>query len=181
MFKLNENYEIGRRSIKCDKISSFSAETSTVNTTISQICINIRREASIILLTNTSLDLNVEVNKKADFSRFADDFDTKLVILRPITSFSKNKLTTSSGKPLQVLSYAHIVTLKYNLLTSAKDTGDPSTGCDRDCVRRQREAHFYKNTKGKYHVRIMLKDVLGCGEHQKIYFWARLIIDTNKK
>ena len=42
-----------------------------------------------------------------------------------------------------------------------------SIGFDRDRNRRQRELTNNKNQKGKYHVRIMLKDVFGFAEHQE--------------
>ena len=69
MLKLNENYEIGRRILKRDYICYAPAETSTINTAISQIYINIPREDSVISLLNSYLDLNFEVVKKADDSR----------------------------------------------------------------------------------------------------------------
>ena len=47
MFKLNENYEVDRRILKCDHIRYSPAETSTINTPNSQIYINIPREDSV--------------------------------------------------------------------------------------------------------------------------------------
>ena len=64
MFKLNENYEVDRRILKCDYIRYSPAETSTINTPNSQICINIPREDSVIGLLNSYLDLSFEVIKK---------------------------------------------------------------------------------------------------------------------
>ena len=48
MFKLNENYEVDRRNLKCDSIRYIPAETSTRNTPNSQIYNNIPREVSVI-------------------------------------------------------------------------------------------------------------------------------------
>ena len=69
MFKLNENYEVDRRFLKCDYIVHSPAETSTINTPNSQLYINIPREDCVISLLKCYLDLNFEVIKKADDSR----------------------------------------------------------------------------------------------------------------
>ena len=68
MFKLNENYEVDRKNLKCDYIRYSPAETSTLNTPNSQIYINKPREDSVISLLNSYLDLDSEVIKKADDS-----------------------------------------------------------------------------------------------------------------
>ena len=75
MFKLNENYEMDRRILKCDFIRYSPAETSTINTPISQIYINITREDSVIRLLNIYLDLNFEVIKKLIIL----DIDTEII------------------------------------------------------------------------------------------------------
>ena len=64
MFKLNENYEVDRRILKCHYIRYSPAETSTINTPFSQIYIKIPREDSVNSLVNTYLDLSCEVIKK---------------------------------------------------------------------------------------------------------------------
>ena len=68
MFKLNENYEVDRRILKCDYIRYSPAETSTINTPNSQIYISIPREDSVISFLNSCLDINFEVIKKTDVS-----------------------------------------------------------------------------------------------------------------
>ena len=73
----------------------------------------------------------------------------------------------SSGKHLENIDHAHIVSLMYKLLTSSKGSDDLSIGFDRDCNRRQRELTNNKSQKGKYHVRIYLKDVFGFAEYQE--------------
>ena len=55
----------------------------------------------------------------------------------------------------------------YKLLTSSKGSDDLSICFDRDCNRRQRELTDNKSQKGKYHVRIYLKDVFGFAEYQE--------------
>ena len=62
---------------------------------------------------------------------------------------------------MEDINHAHIVSLKYKLITSARITDDFSISFDRDPGRRQRELPNKKTQKGKYHVRIILKDVIG--------------------
>ena len=81
--------------------------------------------------------------------------------------FINYKLTTSSGNHLEDVSHAHIVSLMYKLITTAKGCDDLSIGFDRDRTRRRNELTNNKNVKGKYHVRIYLKDVFGFAEHQE--------------
>ena len=73
----------------------------------------------------------------------------------------------SSGKHLENIDHAHIVSLLYKLLTSSKGSDDLSIGFDRDRNRRQRELTNNKTQKGKNHVRIYLKDVFGFAENQE--------------
>ena len=167
MFKLNEKYEVDRRILKCDYIRYSPAETSTINTPNSQIYINLPREDSVISLLNSYLDLSFEVIKRVDKSRYADGNDIRLVNLGPVALFSNFKLTTSSGKHLEGISHAHLVSLMYKLKTSSKDSNDLSTGFDQSRNRRRDELALNKNVKGKYHVKIMLKDVFGFAEHQE--------------
>ena len=167
MFKLNENYEADRRILECDYIRYSPAETSTINTPISQIYINIPREDSVISFLKSYLDINFEVVKRADNSRYGNGNDIRLVNLGPIALFSNFKLTTSSGKHLEEISHAQLVSLMYKLITSSKDSNDLSIGFDQSRNRRRDELALNKNIKGKYHVKIMLKDVFGFAEHQE--------------
>ena len=152
MFKLNENYEVDRRILKCDYIRYSPAETSTINTPNSQIYINIPREDSVFPLLNSYLDLNFEVIKRADNSRYANGNDIRLVIFGSDCFFSNFKLTTSSGKHLEDISHAHIISLMYKLITSSKDSDDLSIGFDHSRNRRRDELALNKNIKGKYHL-----------------------------
>ena len=167
MFKLNESYEIDRRILKCDYIRYSLAETSTINTPNGQIYINIPREDSVISLLNSYLDLSFEVIKKDDNSRYVNGNDIRLVNLGPIALFNNFKLTTSSGKHLEDISHAHLVSLMYKLITSSKDSNDLSIGFDNSRNRRRDELALHKNIKAKYHVKFMLKDVFGFAEHQE--------------
>ena len=167
MFKLIEKYEVDRRILKCDYKRCSPSEISTINTANSQIYINIPREDSLISLLKSYLDLNFDVVHAATNNRYADNNDIRLVNSAPIALFSNYKLPTSSGKHLEDVNHAHIVSLMYKLITSAKDTNDLSIGFDRDRNRRQRELTNNKNQKGEYHVRIYLRDIFGFSEYQE--------------
>ena len=167
MFKLSEKYSVNRDILKCDFIRYSPSEISTINTTNSQVYINIPREDCVISLLNSYLELNFDVLDAATNNRYADGNDIRLVNLGPISLFSNYKLTTSSGKHLENIDHSHIVSLMYKLLTSSKGSDDLSIGFDRDRGRRQRELTNNKTQKGKFHVRIYLKDVFGFAEYQE--------------
>ena len=167
MFKLNENYEVDRRILKCDYIRYSPAEASAINTPNSQTYIYIPREESVISLLNSYLDLNFEVIKKADSSRYANGKDIRLVYLAPIALFSNFKLTTSSGKQLEDNSHSHRVSLMCKLITSSKGSDDLYIGFDHSNGRLRDDMTNKKNEKGKFHLRIMLRDVFGFTEHRE--------------
>ena len=167
MFKLSENYEVDRRILKCDYIRYSPAEISTINTANSQIYINIPREDSVISLLNSYIELNFDVIRVDNSNRYVDANEIRLVNLGPIALFSNYKLTTSSGKHLEEISHAHIVSLMYKLLTSCKDGDDLSIGFDRNRDKRKRALTNNKNIKGRCHIRIYLKDIFGFAEHQE--------------
>ena len=167
MFKLNEKYEVDRRILKCDYIRYSPSEISTINTANSQIYINIPREDSLISLINSYFDLNFDVVRAGNNNRYVDNTEIRLVNLGPVALFSNYKLTTSSGKHLEEVSHAHIVSLRYKLITTARGRDDLSIGFDRDRDNRRNELTNNKNMKGKYHVRIYLKDVFGFAEHHE--------------
>ena len=81
--------------------------------------------------------------------------------------FSKFKLTTSSGEHLEDISHANFVSLLYKLIISNKGGDDLSIAFDRSSGRRRDDMTNNKNVKGKFHLRIMLKDVFGFAEHQE--------------
>ena len=167
MFKLSENYSVNRDNLKCDYIRYSPSEISTINTANSQVYINIPREDSVISLLNSYLESNFDVLHAATNNRYEDCNVIRLVNLGPIALFSNYKLTTSSGKHLENIDHAHIVSLMCKLLTSSKGSDDLSIGFDRDRNRRLRELSNNKTQKGKYHVRINLKDVFGFAEYQE--------------
>ena len=167
MFKLTEKYEINRDILKCDYIRYSPSAISTINTANSQVYINIPREDSVISLSNSYLELNFDVLHAATNNRYVDGNDIRLVNLGSIGLFSNYKLTTSSGKHLQNIDHSHIVSLMYKLLTSSKGSDDLSIFFDRDRNRRQRELTNNKTQKGKFLIRIYLRDVFGFSEYQQ--------------
>ena len=68
---------------------------------------------------------------------------------------------------MEDISHFHIVSLLYNLITSIKDGNDLSIGFDRNRNRTKDELALNKNVKGKYHLRLMLKDVFGFAQSQE--------------
>ena len=130
MFKINERYQVDRKTLKCDYIKKSLAEVSTNNSPKSQIFINIPREDSVISLLNSYLELIFEVVKKTDKGRFGNGNDIRSVNLGPIALFSVFILTTSSGKHLEDISHTRIISSLYKLITSAKDFDDMSIGFD---------------------------------------------------
>ena len=97
-----------------------------------------------------------------------------MVNLGTVALFSNFKLTTSCGKHLEDINHSHIVSLMYKLITSRKDSDDLSIGFDRSRNKRRDELALDKNIKGKYHLKILLKDIFGFAEHQKSYLRFRI-------
>ena len=118
-------------------------------------------------MLDSHLHLNFDVLHAATNNVYADNIDTSLVILGQIALFSNYKLTTSSGKQLEDISDAHIVSLIYKVITSSTGSADLSIGFDRDRGRKQRELNNNKKQKCKYHIIIYLKDIFGFAEHQE--------------
>ena len=69
------------------------------------------------------------------------------------------------GKHLEEVNHTHIVSLMYKLLSSSKESGDLSIGFDSSRDRKKRELTNNKNIKGKYHLRIYLRDIFGFAKH----------------
>ena len=76
-------------------------------------------------------------------------------------------MTPSSGKQQEDFSHAHIVSLLYKLIPSAKVANDLSIGFDHSRNGRRDELNSNKNIKAKDHLRIMLRDVFGFAQHQE--------------
>ena len=180
MFKLNEKYEINRNILKCDYIRYSPNDLSTINTPNSQTHNNVPKLDTAISLFSY-LESNFDVFHAATGIRYVDGNDIKLVTLGPSALFSNSRLTSSSGKHIEDFSHAHIVSLMYKLITSARDTDGLSTGFDRNRNRAKQELTNNKVIKGRYHVRIYLRDIFGFAERQKRNLWIGLQININKK
>ena len=159
MFELSEKYQSNRRVLKCEYIRCSPSEISSINTPNSLVYNNLPRKDSVISLLYSYL---------ATSNRYVDGDDIRLVNLSPIALFSIYKLASVSGKHLEEISHAHIVSLMYMLLTWSKDSDDFSLGFDRSRDRRKRELTNSKNNKGKYHVTVYLKDFFRFAEHQEV-------------
>ena len=133
-------------------------------------------------MLNSYLELKLDVLRADNGNRYVDADDIRLVNLGPIALFSIYKLTSHSGKHLEEIIHAHIVSLIYKAVSSSKDANDLSIGFDRDRGRRRRELTNNKNIKGKYHTRIYLKDIFVFAEHQEKGTYglgSRLILTRN--
>ena len=108
-------------------------------------------------MLNSYLVLNFDVLHATSNDRYADNNDITLANQGPIALFSNYKLTTSSGKHLEDVNHAHVVSLMYKLITSGRRSDDLSNGFDQNRGRRQRESTNNKNIKGKYHVGIFFE------------------------
>ena len=84
MFKLNEINEVDRRNLNFDYISYSPGEVSTINTPNSQTNFNIPKMGSVVSLLNSFFEINFEVFKKNDNSRYENGNDKRLVNLGPI-------------------------------------------------------------------------------------------------
>ena len=107
----------------------------------------------------------------------------RLINLGPIVVFSIFKLTTSSGKHLENINHAHIVSLLYKLLTSAEKIDALFICIDRSRDRRKHELTNNKNIIGEYHLGLMLKDIFGFAQHQQKATFAlkyKLTLTRNK-
>ena len=143
-----------KRRLKCDYIQYSPSEISTINTDNSQIYINIPREASLISLLKSYLDLIFDVLHAAANNKYVNADDIWLINLAAIALFSIFNLPTSSGKHLKITDQARIISLMYKRLTSSKGSYDLLIRFDRDRNRRKRELTNNKNIKNKYHMSI---------------------------
>ena len=97
-----------------------SSEITTINTANSQIYNILPREDSAISLSNSYPNSEFDVLHVATSNTYADGNNIRLVNLAPIALFSSYKITTSSGERLEDFSHAHILSLLYTLITSAR-------------------------------------------------------------
>ena len=89
-------------------------------------------------MLNSYLELNFDVLHATTKNRYAVNNVIKLVILGPLALFRNYTLTTCSGKHLEEVNHAHIASLLYKILTSARGCDDLFIGFGRRHDRRQR-------------------------------------------
>ena len=134
-----------------------------------QIFIDIPREASAISLNDSYLELDFNVTDIGAHNRYVDDDHIRLVNLGPIgpiAFFNEYRLTSSSVKKIEEIDNAHVICLRYKLISSSRDSNNLSIAFYRSIEVREREITDNKTTKGKYQVRIYLKDIFGFAENQ---------------
>ena len=118
-------------------------------------------------MLNSYIEINFDALKAATSNIYADADDIRLINLGPIALFSTYKLTTSSGKHLENIDHAHIVSLMYKLLSSSRDSDDLFIGFNRSRDKRKGELLDNKTQKCKFHIRIYLKDIFSYAEYQQ--------------
>ena len=118
-------------------------------------------------MKDSYLELDFSITHRAGaHARYADGDHIRLVKLGPIIFFNNYRITTSSGKEIEETDNGHVICLMYKLISSSRDSDDLSIGFHRSNEARETELTNKKATKGKYHVRICLKDIFGFAGHQ---------------
>ena len=98
------------------------------------------RDDSAISLKDSNLELHSEVCHIADAqARYADGNHRGLVNLGHIAFFNKYRLINSSGKEIEENDFAHVICLKYKLLSSSRDSDNLSVGFHRSIEAREKE------------------------------------------
>ena len=90
-----------------------------------------------------------------------------MVDLVPIVLFINFSFSTSSGKPREDSSHAHIIFQNHKTLTSAKCADELSIGFDCSREKRLQELPNYQSVKGIFHITVMLADVFHPAEGQE--------------
>ena len=70
-------------------------------------------------------------------------------------------MASLSGKEVEEKDNAHVICLMYNIKSSSRDSDDLSIGFHRSIEVRERKLTKIKTTRGNYHVRIYLRDIVG--------------------
>ena len=108
MFKVNENYEVDRKILKCDYIRYSPSEISTINTPKSRIYINVPRGDSVNGLLGSLSRLNFDVLHAATNNRLIDGGVKRLVNEGPIVysvNISYNQAQANTLKKLTMHTY----------------------------------------------------------------------------
>ena len=140
-----------------------------INGEINQNFIDISREDNAISLKGNYLEMDFKVIHRAGgHVRYEDGDHIRLVNLGPIAFFNNYRLENCSRKETEEIDDAHLICLRYKLISSGRDSDSLSTGFHRANEVREKEVTTKKTTRGNYHVRNPLRDVFGFAEHRKI-------------
>ena len=99
-------------------------------------------------MLDSYLQLNFEVIKKTDNSRFANRNDLRLTNLGPIALFRNFKMKKSSDKHLEDISHADVASSRFKKITSAKGYNNLSIGFYRDRCRGLDELSYKEVIEG---------------------------------
>ena len=112
MFNLSHKYAIDRPFIKFDYIRYTPPPLNLVNGENNQIVIDIPRQDTALSLKDSYLEFDFSVTHRAGaHDRYVDNDHIGLVKLGPVALFSKYRLTSSSGKEIEEIDNAHVISL----------------------------------------------------------------------
>ena len=178
MFDLSgrDGYIIDRSLLKKDFIQYNPDSMSTINDPTTLIRFNIPRANAYINLHDSYLELEFDVTKAADGSRYGNDNtaaanDIALVNLGPVAVLREVKLSSSAGKTIEHVENVYQATLIYKMLSSGLHEKDQSIGVVSDIVGDQindsrKRRLINGTTQGNIFMRINLRDVLGFVDKQ---------------
>ena len=169
MFSLKNKYTLEKPIHKIDFLKYSPSSLATVNNTNSNVSISLPREDAYICLQRSFISLEFEVLKNND-TRYTNGDEIGLVNFGPISLFSEDKLTTSSGKHLEKIDNLHPICLMHKLLTSTSQTSQLLYGFEENLSVKRQELPNKKNEKGTFFVRIKLKDLFGFADQEKITY-----------
>ena len=140
MFRIMERYKADRYVLKSGYICCIPKSKNNVGSPNSQFFIKIQRQDSAFSLKGSNLELEFEtIHIVGNHDDHEKTDDKRLVNLAQIALYSEHKMTTSSGKDLGRIDYAHVMSLLSKLLTSNKDSYDLSIGIDESNQKRKQE------------------------------------------
>ena len=99
----------------------------------------------------------------------------------PIALFSEASLKTSSGKHLEKIDNLHTISLMYKLLCTQIGVSELMYGFEIDNEKRERQLTNDKNERGTFFNRILLRDIFGFADQEKITYGLgyQLILKRN--
>ena len=169
VFSLRTNYDMDKPIHKIDFTKHSPNSLATVNNKNSNNSISLPREDAYICLQNSCTSVDFEVLMQDD-TRYADNDQIGLINFGPVALFSETNLTTSSGKHLEKVDNLHTVSLMNKLLTSNQQTSELLYGFEESQGTRRQELTNNKTEKGTFFVNIMLTDLFGFADQEKVIY-----------